>query len=79
LVAYPKEEREWYVAVIDGQVTQITVSHIGRGKFSVREDKLGRFEYRIIDASDIICRAESEKSRLIIDALFSGHLQTNVP
>jgi hypothetical protein len=71
--------QEWYVAVIDGQVTQITIGyHVGRGKFSVREDKLNRFDYRIIDASDIICLARAEKSELIIDALFSGHSQAHV-
>jgi hypothetical protein len=79
LVACPEEVGEWYVAMLDGQVTQITISHIGRGKFSVLEDRIGRFYYRIIDASDIICLAESEKSRLIVDALFSGYSQANVP
>lgn len=75
MVAYTEEVLEWYVALIDGLVTEITISHIGRGRFSVRRDRLGRFEYRIIDASDIICLAKPEKGRLIIDGLFSGYRQ----
>lgn len=73
MVNYPDDGRDWYIAIIDGLVTQITIFHLGRGKFGVRDDKLGRFNYRIIDASDIICLAEPEKSSLIIAALFSGY------
>lgn len=68
MVAHPNDETltsnvlEWYVAVINGVVTQITIGHhLGQGKFSVRDDKLRHFYYRIIDASDIVCLVNSSE------------------
>jgi hypothetical protein len=64
------DRQDWYIAEIDGVVTHVQIENLGHGKVKVTKDILNRFDYRIIDASDIICRSDPEKASLIIDALF---------
>ena len=79
MVAITEGVEDWFFAMIDGVVTQITIGkNLGRGKYSVAKDRLSRFDYRIVDASEIICLAVREKNNIIIDALLSGYSRENV-
>jgi hypothetical protein len=44
----------WCVVDVDGDKVRARIAHRGRGRFRIEEDMGGKYEGKVIDASDII-------------------------
>jgi hypothetical protein len=72
----PRTEEKWYVAVINGKFTLVALgTYVGRGRYAIRKQFGSNvLDYRLIDSSDIVCRATPENSGRIVDALVHRRL-----